>query len=121
MSNQGSQHMTNPSQSDKFDSKTIDPVCGMTVNPETAKGKRAFESKTYYFCSLKCKAKFDVALSSFLIAKPMGSSLPKVGVPYTCPMHPEIRQIGPGSCPICGMALEPVTASLEHEKDDSDT
>lgn len=120
MSNHPLQNATDHSQLHKVGPKTIDPVCGMTVDPDTAKGKSEYESKTYYFCSTKCKTKFDLAPSSFLLAKPKAVTPPKEGVPYTCPMHPEIRQIGPGSCPICGMALEPVTASLEHEEDDSE-
>ena len=91
-----------------------DPVCGMNVSPSTAKGNSVYEGHTYYFCSLKCKGKFDQNPSQFL--KPQAPAKPQAqDVEYTCPMHPEIRKIGPGSCPICGMALEPVTATAEED------
>jgi P-type Cu+ transporter len=91
-----------------------DPVCGMTVAPEAAKGKSHFEGQIYFFCSLKCKTKFDQNPTQYL--KPSQPIVQqKRDAEYTCPMHPEIRQIGPGSCPLCGMALEPVTATAEPE------
>ncbi|HEY8269600.1 MAG TPA: heavy metal translocating P-type ATPase [Pseudobdellovibrionaceae bacterium] len=94
----------------------IDPVCGMTVSTENPKGgSSTFEGKTYYFCSPKCKAKFDNNPSFYLQPKP--KEVEPLNVEYTCPMHPEIRQMGPGSCPICGMALEPVTMILDHAED----
>jgi P-type Cu+ transporter len=91
-----------------------DPVCGMTVTPESAKGHTDYRGKTYLFCSTKCKTKFDQNPVQYTEAT---KSAPKAqaGVEYTCPMHPQIRQIGPGQCPICGMALEPVTATAEGE------
>lgn len=92
-----------------------DPVCGMKIDPQTAKGgKSAFEGHDYYFCNPKCKTKFDANPRSYLEKKsaaPISAAeLEKI---YTCPMHPEVRQKGPGSCPICGMALEPEEVSLE--------
>lgn len=87
-----------------------DPVCKMSVNPETAKGKTEYKGTTYYFCSVKCKTRFDENPPSFLQEKRSVAPV-KEGVEYTCPMHPQIRQIGPGNCPICGMSLEPVNAS----------
>jgi Cu+-exporting ATPase len=103
---------------------TKDPVCGMTVNPMTAKGgKSTFQDSDYFFCSVKCKTKFDqnpiqfVAPSRANVASQAKD--PAKQTEYTCPMHPQIRQIGPGSCPICGMALEPVTA-IEGEEDNSE-
>ncbi len=99
------------------DQKVKDPVCGMSVDPKTAKGGAStFDGQTYYFCSPKCKLKFDQNPSQYLSPKPATQSQP-TDVEYTCPMHPEIRQIGPGSCPICGMALEPVTISLDQPED----
>ncbi|HLM00900.1 MAG TPA: heavy metal translocating P-type ATPase, partial [Pyrinomonadaceae bacterium] len=84
----------------------IDPVCGMSVAPGTAAGKYDFEDKTYYFCSNGCLNKFRQNPSVF--PEETKKAQPEAaGVEYTCPMHPEIVQIGPGSCPICGMALEP--------------
>jgi Cu+-exporting ATPase len=93
-----------------------DPVCGMDVDPENPKGgSTVFQGEKYFFCSTKCKTKFEADPQNFLENKktqPVDSH-----AEYTCPMHPEIRQIGPGSCPICGMALEPVHVSLDTEED----
>lgn len=98
----------------------IDPVCGMKVNPETAKGKSTLSGTTYYFCSVKCKSKFDADPNAYLEKKTEQANSSAKDVEYTCPMHPEIRQMGPGNCPICGMALEPVTISLDQEEDRSE-
>lgn len=104
----------------KAGSEHIDPVCGMKVKPETAKGNSLYKGTTYYFCSVKCKTKFDADPSAYLDKKEeREKDLPK-DVEYTCPMHPEIKQIGPGTCPICGMALEPTTVSLDQEEDRSE-
>ncbi|MGE4130543.1 MAG: heavy metal translocating P-type ATPase [Bdellovibrionales bacterium] len=94
-----------------------DPVCGMDVDPDAAKGKSTFSGRSFFFCSLKCKTKFDLEPNKYL--NPTQAAPQKPGVEYTCPMHPQIRQIGPGSCPICGMALEPVNAT-EGVEDDSE-
>jgi Cu+-exporting ATPase len=83
----------------------IDPVCGMTVDPHTAKHRAKFHGHPHYFCSAGCRTKFVADPQKYL-----GPREPEPiveGAIYTCPMHPEIRQPGPGSCPICGMALEP--------------
>lgn len=93
----------------------IDPVCGMTVLPETAAGSFEYNDKKYYFCSIGCLNKFKADPQAFLDPKPKNDQ-PK-NAEYTCPMHPEIRQIGPGSCPKCGMALEPVEITLEDAED----
>ena len=90
-----------------------DPVCGMDVDPHTAKHRADNAGRTYYFCSARCRERFVADPAKFLAedtAKP--EPVPE-GTIYTCPMHPEIRQVGPGSCPICGMALEPVTVTAE--------
>lgn len=98
----------------------IDPVCGMKVNPANAKGgSSSYNGKEYFFCNPKCKTKFDANPESYLAPKLKNKAQSK-NVEYTCPMHPEIRQIGPGSCPICGMALEPLMISLDHEEDQSE-
>ena len=97
-----------------------DPVCGMNVRSDTAKGKSEYHLKTYYFCSIKCKTKFDLNPDFFLSPNLTAPEVIDSGVEYTCPMHPEIRKIGPGSCPICGMTLEPLLASLSQEEDDSE-
>jgi Cu+-exporting ATPase len=105
-----------------------DPVCGMSVDPATAKHKAEHAGATYYFCSAGCRGKFVADPARFLaepVHAPAGAahdhahgvsaSLPPKPAPagtiYTCPMHPEIRQAHPGSCPICGMALEPEIAT----------
>lgn len=94
-----------------------DPVCGMSIDSTTAKGGSSeYQNKTYYFCNPKCKTKFDLEPSKYLTV-PTAPKIQAQDVEYTCPMHPEIRQLGPGNCPICGMALEPVTVSLDHEED----
>lgn len=100
--------------------QTKDPVCGMTVDPSSAKGgSSVFQNKTFYFCSTKCKTKFDLEPIKYTAPSQFKDSIPQ-NVEYTCPMHPEIRQIGPGLCPICGMALEPATVSLDHAEDNSE-
>jgi P-type Cu+ transporter len=90
-----------------------DPVCGMNVDPHTAKHRASHEGRPYYFCSAGCRAKF-VADPQKYLAKDKAPAAPvDEGAIYTCPMHPEVRQVGPGSCPICGMALEPLLVSAE--------
>jgi P-type Cu+ transporter len=92
-----------------------DPVCGMTVDPHTAKHRADHAGRPYYFCSAGCRAKFLADPERYLASTERAASPPvPEGTVYTCPMHPEIRQIGPGSCPICGMALEPVLVQIEH-------
>ncbi|MFN3480936.1 MAG: heavy metal translocating P-type ATPase, partial [Thermodesulfovibrionales bacterium] len=86
--------------------KVTDPVCKMTIEDSEAVATSTYKGITYYFCSRNCKDKFDSNPDLFLEEKAAEPS--KKGVVYTCPMHPEIRQEGPGSCPKCGMALEPV-------------
>jgi P-type Cu+ transporter len=91
----------------------VDPVCGMTVDPATSKHRFDHKGTTYHFCSAACRSKFSADPVKYLEKR----SAPPADVPdgtiYTCPMHPQIRQVGPGSCPICGMALEPEVASLD--------
>lgn len=98
-----------------------DPVCGMTVNPNETSLKSSYNGQTYYFCSDHCRTRFEAnpeqALSKaetspVVAGQPAGQS----GL-YTCPMHPEIQQQGPGPCPLCGMALEPMEIGLEHAPD----
>ena len=96
----------------------VDPVCGMSVDPATAAGKYEFEDKSYYFCSERCLIKFRQNPRQFLDQKKDEKlESESKGVEYTCPMHPEIVQIGPGSCPICGMALEPKEITLDDQPD----
>jgi Cu+-exporting ATPase len=83
----------------------------MTVDPHTAKYRAQHEGHTYYFCAERCRAKFIADPSAYFAERKPEPVIE--GAIYTCPMHPEIRQVGPGSCPICGMALEPEIASSE--------
>jgi len=91
-----------------------DPVCGMKVDPSKAAASLTHQGVTVYFCSQGCAAKFRASPETYLLAKPDAAPLnPPAGTEpqgeYTCPMHPEIKQPGPGSCPKCGMSLEPAT------------
>ncbi len=90
-----------------------DPVCGMTIDIQTAKHKADHEGDEFYFCSAGCKAKFQAEPAKYLDIGARVEQPAVAGAIYTCPMHPEIRQQGPGSCPICGMALEPLTVTAE--------
>jgi Cu+-exporting ATPase len=91
----------------------VDPVCGMKVDPHTAKHRASHEGRPYYFCSARCKEKFEASPGQYVAKEKKPAAPAKPGVIYTCPMHPEVRQEGPGSCPICGMALEPEEVTLE--------
>ncbi|WP_050424930.1 heavy metal translocating P-type ATPase [Bradyrhizobium tropiciagri] len=94
----------------------IDPVCGMKVNPATAKHRLSYKGEEYLFCSGRCRERFEAEPEKYL--KPREAEPPApAGTIYTCPMHPEVRQVGPGSCPICGMALEPEQVSLDDGPD----
>ncbi len=117
---------------DAAPAKAKDPVCGMSVDPATAKHKTEHAGTAYYFCRAGCRTKF-VADPARYLAKPAqghahdhGQSAHHAGhtaaantkpqaadAIYTCPMHPEVRQVGPGNCPICGMALEPETVTAD--------
>jgi P-type Cu+ transporter len=109
----------------------VDPVCGMTVDPESAAGSTVYEGQTYYFCNPRCQQKFEADPKRYLAKAgrqaqaPVSATVndyhppptthhpPPTGAQYVCPMHPEVVSDKPGSCPICGMALEPRTVSLE--------
>jgi P-type Cu+ transporter len=120
--------------------RTKDPVCGMMVDPQKSAGKVLHADETYYFCSKRCAERFEKEPEKFLAAPSASGMEPalhartsrqlahassssdaispaKKDARYTCPMHPEIIQLGPGSCPICGMALEPMDAFAEVEAD----
>jgi Cu+-exporting ATPase len=90
-----------------------DPVCGMSVDPHTARHTAMHAGRPYYFCSAGCRAKFVAAPEKYLAPEAARAEPVAAGTVYTCPMHPEIRQLGPGSCPICGMALEPELVTAE--------
>lgn len=101
-----------------------DPVCGMTVDPEKTPHRFAYQNVTYFFCCEHCLAKFSANPKAYLQAAPSSGAAHASHPPapavkdafattYTCPMHPEVRKQGPGSCPLCGMALEPVEVAAE--------
>ncbi|WP_283806937.1 heavy metal translocating P-type ATPase [Bradyrhizobium sp. ORS 285] len=92
--------------------KVIDPVCGMSVDPATSKHRFDHHGQTFHFCSAGCRTKFAADSDKYLGEREPPPEMP-AGTIYTCPMHPEIRQEGPGTCPICGMALEPDVISLD--------
>mgnify|MGYP001948446991 CR=1 FL=1 len=102
------------------DRTATDPVCGMSVDIETAKHVSEHDGETYYFCSAKCREKFDTRPEVFLDPALKAAPPEREDEIYTCPMHPEIEQVGPGSCPICGMALEPMLPSDEPSEELTD-
>jgi len=89
-----------------------DPVCGMSVDPATSKHRFDHRGETHHFCSAGCRTKFAADPAQYLDKTRPKPAAPE-GAIYTCAMHPQIRQVGSGSCPICGMALEPEVASLD--------
>ena len=93
-----------------------DPVCGMKVRADHAR-KITHAARDYFFCSVACMTKFHASPESYLnTTRVPRQAVAEAGAIYTCPMHPEIRKSAPGSCPICGMALEPVMPSLDDEE-----
>ena len=93
-----------------------DPVCGMDVSPEDSAGEKQYQGETYFFCSEKCLKKFENDPEAWLgekKSKPAAQDDQRV---YTCPMHPEVEQEGPGDCPKCGMDLEPKEVSADEEE-----
>ena len=102
----------------------IDPVCGMSVDPATAKGTYSHHGNNYHFCSIPCLKKFQNDPDKYLAghrermdAPPDLHAVPSSGVRYVCPMHPEVTSDRPGACPKCGMALEPATPTLDEQPD----
>jgi Cu+-exporting ATPase len=93
--------------------EAVDPVCGMKVNPATSRHRHDHAGTAYHFCSNGCREKFATDPAKYLSPEPAEPA--QSDAIYTCPMHPEIRHVGPGSCPICGMALEPLAPSAEPE------
>jgi Cu+-exporting ATPase len=89
----------------------LDPVCGMTIDPSDAVGHFDYKGQTYYFCAESCLEQFRENPEQFLNPGARPAAPVDLEAEYTCPMHPEVRQKGPGACPICGMALEPVNAA----------
>jgi P-type Cu+ transporter len=104
----------------------IDPVCGMKVKRETAKHRFEYAGREYLFCCARCRQRFEADPETFLqpkeaepkqVAPKRQEPAAAAGTIYICPMDPEVRQLGPGSCPICGMALEPEQVSLDQGPD----
>jgi Cu+-exporting ATPase len=95
----------------------IDPVCGMTVNVLTAKHRFEHAAHTWFFCGARCREKFAADPAAWLDPATPEPASSSAGATYTCPMHPEVRQEGPGACPICGMALEPLIVTAEAPPD----
>ena len=93
--------------------EVLDPVCGMTISPDDAVGHVDHRGQTYYFCNESCLEQFRNDPDRFLNPGARQPPVVPAGTEWTCPMHPEIVRSEPGSCPICGMALEPKTISLE--------
>jgi Cu+-exporting ATPase len=120
---------TNPLTVLKSGPQYKDPVCGMSVDPARAAARVEHDGATYHFCSHGCARRFSADPPKYLGAPgspgmreesqsvPENTAHVREGLRYTCPMHPQIVQIGPGACPICGMALEPVDAALEERPD----
>ncbi len=105
------------SDTNRTSTGVIDPVCGMSVDPAATAHHATHEGIEYHFCSARCRERFVADPEKYLSpasAAPEKTN-PPAGTIYTCPMHPQIRQQGPGTCPICGMALEPEMPSLEDE------
>jgi Cu+-exporting ATPase len=90
----------------------IDPVCKMRVLPETAAARHEYQGKMYYFCAVRCMERFKANPQAFLAGKPAAPAAASAAI-YTCPMHPEVRHQGFGTCPKCGMALEPEVAQMD--------
>lgn len=95
------------------DFKVKDPVCGMMVDPHTAEHRASYGGKTWHFCSNGCRTKFTADPEKYVSGKLAVAEEVPPGTMYTCPMHPEVRQLGPGTCSICGMSLEPEMVTTE--------
>jgi len=90
-----------------------DPVCGMDVDPHTTAHRATLDGRSYYFCSGGCRVRFLASPATYLDRNGGAAEPVPEGTIYTCPMHPEVRQVAPGTCPICGMALEPMEVKAE--------
>ncbi len=110
-SSHGAEHA--PTPANKADAKVKDPVCGMSVDPATAKHRATHAEHDYFFCGASCAAKFVADPNKYLAPAPLKPADAPQGAIFICPMHPQVRQVSPGSCPICGMALEPEVATAD--------
>jgi Cu+-exporting ATPase len=95
--------------------KARDPVCGMQVEIATARHRSEYDGRDWYFCNPRCKEKFDADPARYADGGRRADPPAPPGTVYICPMHPEVRQVGPGDCPKCGMALEPEMPSLDED------
>jgi Cu+-exporting ATPase len=95
------------------DGRVIDPVCGMRVDPKATAHHAELDGRPFFFCSAGCRTRFTADPARYLTPKASPPPPAAAGVVHTCPMHPEVRQLGPGFCPICGMALEPETVTAD--------
>ena len=95
--------------------EAVDPVCGMRVDPASTRHHATHAGRTWHFCCDGCRAKFVADPQAYLGGKQTAAQPAAPGAIYTCPMHSDVRQSGPGDCPICGMALEPEHASAGDE------
>jgi YHS domain-containing protein len=95
--------------------KATDPVCGMSVDPATARHRATHAGREYFFCGARCRERFIGEPERFAGDQPAPPPAAREGALWTCPMHPEIVRKGPESCPICGMALEPMTPAAGEE------
>src|SRR5258705_3932178 len=106
-----------PSGGESSGGAYIDPVCGMAVDPASAAGSFKYAGREFFFCSRHCLEKFKADPEAYLASTPTDlrrlTPAARRGAKYTCPMHPEVVQDGPGTCPKCGMALEPMTPTAE--------
>ena len=93
--------------------KVTDPVCGMTVDPAKTAHHADYDGDSYHFCSAGCRSKFIAAPETYFGDQPLAAPIAAPGTLWTCPMHPQIREDGPGTCPICGMSLEPADPTLD--------
>ena len=110
-------HDTEPAAEDRGAGQAVgDVVCGMAVDPSTSRHRAEHDGETFHFCSARCRERFVAEPERFLTPEEKVKGPDRTDGDdriYTCPMHPEIEQIGPGSCPICGMALEPKTVTAD--------
>jgi P-type Cu+ transporter len=108
------QHAASPHPApERAEERARDPVCGMTVDPIGAKHTAEHAGRSWYFCSARCRERFRAEPDKYLAGEAPAPAPAPAGTIYTCPMHPQIRQVGPGFCPICGMALEPAEVEAE--------
>jgi P-type Cu+ transporter len=112
-SHAGRSHATHAQDAQVQSGSVTDPVCGMSVDPHKTPHRHTHQGHPYYFCSAGCRSKFAANPARYLSGDAAAAPPVKEGAIYTCPMHPQIRQTGPGTCPICGMALEPETVNAD--------